>query len=93
MKNNKNLKKINWYRVMGDVFICLLMVALGFILGMVYQQVLFSHELAYVLSYTDIEINFNGTKFAEELNNTFIPAWKQVFNETIHNQLNLSNKS
>lgn len=61
----------------------------GFIFGMVYQQMLFTQELGKVLSYTDLQvnINFNATKFTEELNRTFIPAWKQAFNETLSSKI------
>ena len=78
-------KKINLSRVLTWVVIYIALVALGFIFGMIYQQLLFSQEIGKILSYTDLQINvnMNATKFAEELNRTFIPAWKQAFNQTV----------
>lgn len=80
-------KKIRWVIVGVYVFVICLFVSLGFILGMVYQQLLFTKEIGAVLSYTNIEVNFNATEFANELNKTFIPAWKEAFNKTIQGEL------
>ncbi len=89
MEKTKERKKVNWVYGIKWVFIYLLFVLLGFILGMIYQQVLFIQEIGKLLSYTDLEINlnFNATKFAEELNRTFIPAWKEAFNQTVQEQI------
>lgn len=90
---NKKIKILllisKWMMIYG------LFISLGFIIGMIYQQLLFANNLAMVLGYSDVEINvnLNATEFANELNNTFIPAWKYAFNETIHNQLNLTGNS
>lgn len=68
---------------------------IAFATGMIYQQILIAELVGVSLAQTDLEvnINFNATEFANELNNTFIPAWKSAFNETIHNQLNLTNST
>jgi hypothetical protein len=66
---------------------------MGFILGMFYQQIIFIEGAGKILSNTDIQINFNETRFVEEFSNKFIPTWKEAFNETLHNQLNLTNES
>ena len=80
-------KKIRWGEVAIWIIIYSLFVTMGFILGMVYQQLLFTQEIVKILSFLDLElnINLNATKFAEELNRTFIPAWKEAFNNTINN--------
>jgi len=85
-------KKINWANVVFWLMIYLGMVFMGFVVGMSYQQRLTAVLVTEVLSYSDIEVNvnFNETKFMEELNNTFIPAWKEAFNQTAYEQLNLS---
>jgi len=82
-------RKLNWINLSLWMFVYMMFVFGGFILGMIYQQILFTQEIGKVLSYTNLQINidFNATKFTEELNNTFIPAWKQAFNETIQNQI------
>jgi len=91
MTNNRKKKKINWVNVIVFLVIYMFFVALGFILGMIYQQVLFTQEIGRVLSYTDLEINvnFNATEFTEGLNKSFqefIPAWKEAFNKTVQEQ-------
>jgi len=85
--NEQPRRKISILNIMFYVFVYLCIAAFGFILGMVYQQLLFTLELERVFSMTNIQINFNATEFTNELNNTFIPAWKQAFNETLNNQL------
>jgi len=77
-------------KILFGVYVYIMFVSIGFLLGMVYQQVLITQEVSKVLSYADIEINvdFNATKFSEELNRTFIPAWKQAFNETLNKEVN-----
>ena len=64
----------------------------GVVIGMLLQQAIFKQGIIDVLSYSEVEVNvnMNTTKLVEELNNTFIPAWKQAFNQTVHEQLNLS---
>ena len=56
-------------------------VALGFILGMAYQQVLITQEVGNILSYSNIDINVN-------MNETkLVDYTMQRFNETILPQL------
>lgn len=88
----KNKKKTNWVKVIIWTGVYLNLVFVAFIAGMIYQQVLFAEEINMFLSKTniDIDVNFNATEFTRELNRTFIPAWKEAFNETMHNQLNLT---
>lgn len=95
LKKNIRKKKINYFRVMLYVGLYVSFIFFGFIMGMFYQQIVIIEGAKHILSYADLEVNvnFNATKFTEELNRTFIPAWKQAFNETIHNQLNLTNSS
>lgn len=83
MIKNKKIKFI--VIVCKWILLYSLFISFGFILGMIYQQVLFTQELAKVLSYTEINIDFNATKFSEELQNKFIPAFKEAFNQTIVN--------
>lgn len=92
-KTKKN--KTNFTNVIGWLIICVLYLLIGFIFGMAYQQVLITNEISSVLSYTDLEvnINFNATKFAQELNDTFIPSWRAAFNETLQKQLTVKNCS
>lgn len=94
MENKTRKKKIRWFRISLWTSVYLSLVFGGFILGMIYEQRLLFLAVGEALSYSDVEINvnLNATKFAEELNNTFIPAWKLAFNETLNNQLNLTNK-
>lgn len=87
MKNKKFIEKygmiIVWLMVYLGIFF------MGFVSGMILQQAIIKQGIIDVLSYSDVEVNvnFNETKLVEELNNTFIPAWKQAFNKTIHEQL------
>ena len=55
----------------------------GFLFGTYYQQIVFIEGAGKILSYTDIQINFNETKFVQEINNTFLPEWKKNLNESI----------
>jgi len=77
-KLNIFISSITW------LSIYLLFVSLGFILGMVYQQLLFTQEVAKIISYTDININFNETKFVNEFKDNFIPEFKAVVNESLN---------
>jgi hypothetical protein len=91
MKSKRSNYKI-FIKICGYLFFYSLFVLMGFITGMVYQQLLFTREISQVMSYTDISVSFNSTKFSEDLAEKFIPAWKAAFNETLHNQLNLTSK-
>ena len=91
MKNKRLIHRIA--NIVMYLIIYMLMVFIGFALGLIYEQVLVAQSFAHILSYTNIQVNFNATEFTKELNNTFIPSWKQAFNETLHNQLNISNKT
>lgn len=84
MKNNDK-KKMNWLWIVFAITF----VVMGFIMGMVWQQFAIVYQVAYILSFTniDVDVNLNGTAFAEELNQTFIPAWKQAFNETMSKEI------
>ena len=77
------------------MIIYLAFVLIGVIIGMLYQQLIFIKGATHILSYSDIEVNvnFNETKFLEELNNTFVPAWKEEFNQTFYSQLNLTTQN
>jgi len=79
------LDKINWSLVILWIFVYLGLFAFGVISGMFYQQKIIETGIISVLTYTDldIDINFNETKFVEELNKTVIPPLKEIFNETI----------
>lgn len=91
MKNKKPLI----VRLISTIVLYFALVFGGFCLGLIYEQILIVQQAAMVLNMMDtqININFNATEFTKELNNTFIPAWKYAFNETLHNQLNISNKT
>ncbi len=83
----KNEKKTDWVKVTFWMFIYFAWFIIGFVGGMVFQQELITQELSKVLSYTDLEINvnFNETRFIEELNNTLIPELKKTFRENLTN--------
>lgn len=66
---------------------------LGFILGMFYQQIAIIEGAGKILSYTDIQVNFNETKLVDDLTNNFVPAFKEALNETLTNNLNITNST
>lgn len=63
--------------------------AMGIVCGMMLQQAIVKQGIIDILYYSnlDVDINFNSTRLVEEMNNTFIPAWKEAFNKTVHDQL------
>lgn len=82
MKRNKQKKKkIDGGMTILWTFVYIGLFLIGFVMGMSYQQDLIKDGLIDVLTYTnlDINVNFNETKFVQELNNTFIPEIKRVF--------------
>jgi len=81
--------KLNWPRIMFGVIVYLSFFAMGIVFGMMLQQAIIKQSVIDILSYSDVEVNvnFNETKLVQELNNTFIPAWKQAFNQTVNEQL------
>jgi hypothetical protein len=87
MKTNKI--KIRWGSVIFFEIFNLLVLFLGFSLGLIYQQMLFTNEIIKVLSYSDVEVNvnFNATEFSEELNRTFIPTLQEALNQTIQEEI------
>jgi len=76
--NNKIKRKIIEYLPLIVLFFIV-----GFLFGTYYQQIVFIEGAGKILSYTDIQINFNETKFVQEINNTFLPEWKKNLNESI----------
>ena len=84
--NKQELKKrkVNWSMVLFYTVIYLAFFSTGIFCGMAYQQRLTMVLVAEALSYSDIEVNvnFNETKFIEELNKTIVPAFKESFNLT-----------
>lgn len=80
-------KKKNWSNAIIFALFCFGFFILGMVFGMIIEQRIIGVVTADALSLTDIQINvnINETKMAQELNQTFIPAWKQAFNETIQN--------
>lgn len=89
MKRIKQRKKTNWIKVIEFMIIYLLFVSLGFIIGMSYQQRLTAVVIGEALSYTNIkvDVNFNETKLTEELQNKFIPAFKEALNQSLEKKL------
>ena len=86
MKNKIQRKKKNTLiQVVEFMIIYLLFISLGFVLGMVYQQKLTAIVIGDALSYTNIkvDVNFNETRLAQELQDKFIPAFKEALNQTI----------
>ena len=83
---SKTKKATDWNEVIVWMMVYLGFFFMGLVAGMMLQQAIVKQGIIDVLSYTDIEvdINFNETKFMEELNNTFIPAWKQAINQTLN---------
>ena len=84
-------KKRNNGMVMVWIAVYLGLFVFGIVVGMMIQQAIFKQGIIDVLSYTDVEvnINMNETKLVQELNNTFIPAWKEAFNQTTYEQLDV----
>lgn len=85
LKKNIKKKKINYFRVMLYVGLYSSFILVGFIMGMFYQQMIMIKGVGYILSYSDLEVNvnFNATKFVNEINRTFIPEFNKELNNTI----------
>lgn len=58
---------------------------IGFVAGMIYQQLLITKQIDYLFDYADIEVNvnFNETKIVQEINDTFVPIWEEEYNKSI----------
>lgn len=55
----------------------------GFIMGIIYQQVLFTAEISKIFNYANIDVNFNETKFMEEFNKTVLPTLQENLNKSL----------
>lgn len=78
-------EKANWFMVIIWVCVYLAFFLMGFIGGIYFQQILISQEIGKILSYSniDVTVNFNESKFVDELNNRFIPEFKEAVNQTL----------
>ena len=81
-------KKINWKKINSVCIYVILysfFLAMGFIAGMYFQQMVVSQEVGKILSYSniDVTVNFNESRFVDELNNRFIPEFKEAVNQTL----------
>jgi len=84
-KQTKRKKKKTWVKVVEYMFIYLLFIFMGFSLGMICQQKLTAIIIGDALSYTNIkvDVNFNETKLTQELQDKFIPAFKEAINQSL----------
>lgn len=79
---DKKIKEILKYS--GLILYSMLILSLGFIIGMIYGETLLISSVGEALSYTNmnIEININESKLVEELRTSFIPILKETLNQT-----------
>lgn len=82
---NKKNKQERIIKIIGFIILYLLFASVGFILGMAYEQRLIAVAVGEALSYTNIkvDVNFNETKFTQEIQDNVIPAFKEAINQTI----------
>jgi hypothetical protein len=77
------------------IFVYFTFFAVGFIFGIIYQQVIFIKGITYLTSYSNIEVNvnLNETKLVEKFNETFMPIFKENLNQSLKGGLkNNANK-